>query len=559
MSDIELDIEFDNKESGALPALSKDFLKQLKKPKEKEETKPELGYNLEKISENMVRPQKYRDDVDKLFKHHQIMHPFACKLTLEDIAINCLGPSQKIYQIQIMRKGNEEFGVLCKWGIASEKLDHSYQKFQSAEQAQKFFKEVFKQKTMNKWEDRENFNAVNGGYQYMSLKNLSSLKPDESKEKPLEERRFAEKLNEVKQRIEFKKSNLPYELAMLLKELLGVQTADEILSNCNIDKTKLPMEKIDSRLVVRAFQILAQIEVQLLKTTRKSHHVFELSSKFSELIPQMNQRSSSFLIDDILKLRQKFSTVCQLRGVVTYLELIKELDLFSGNEFNPIDNLFPKLKTTLVRIPNQSEERVKIEQGLVTHGKKHSRFDLNLRDLYRIEKEDQRAAFWPFRKLNRKLLWHGDTAINITSKIKNGIDIFPGESPDSGNIFGKAIYFTDVVSKAALYCSAGRLNTTGFMLLCDVAVGTSYNIPRSKIFKRPPKGFHSVKGVGKFASKTSIVVDGAEFCVSEPVKNDEEISELKIGESAFNYNEYAIYDVSQIKIAYLVQVDFKFK
>ena len=38
-------------------------------------------------------------------------------------------------------------------------------------------------------------------------------------------------------------------------------------------------------------------------------------------------------------------------------------------------------------------------------------------------------------------------------------------------MFGKGIYFADMVSKSANYCSTNRTNNTGLMLLCDVALG----------------------------------------------------------------------------------------
>ncbi len=44
----------------------------------------------------------------------------------------------------------------------------------------------------------------------------------------------------------------------------------------------------------------------------------------------------------------------------------------------------------------------------------------------------------------------------------------------TGNMFGKGIYFADMVTKSAQYCSApfGALhNSNALLLLCDVALG----------------------------------------------------------------------------------------
>jgi len=41
-------------------------------------------------------------------------------------------------------------------------------------------------------------------------------------------------------------------------------------------------------------------------------------------------------------------------------------------------------------------------------------------------------------------------------------------------MFGKGIYFADMVSKSANYCGTNSQHNTGLMLLCDVALGNMY-------------------------------------------------------------------------------------
>ena len=43
-----------------------------------------------------------------------------------------------------------------------------------------------------------------------------------------------------------------------------------------------------------------------------------------------------------------------------------------------------------------------------------------------------------------------------------------------GYMFGKGIYFADMVSKSANYCVASKSNPVGLLLLCDVALGNWY-------------------------------------------------------------------------------------
>ena len=49
--------------------------------------------------------------------------------------------------------------------------------------------------------------------------------------------------------------------------------------------------------------------------------------------------------------------------------------------------------------------------------------------------------------------------------------IAPPEAPSTGYMFGKGIYFADMVSKSANYCATSSSNPTGLLLLCDVALG----------------------------------------------------------------------------------------
>lgn len=40
-------------------------------------------------------------------------------------------------------------------------------------------------------------------------------------------------------------------------------------------------------------------------------------------------------------------------------------------------------------------------------------------------------------------------------------------------MFGKGVYFADMVSKSANYCAVTKENNTGLILLCDVALGNT--------------------------------------------------------------------------------------
>ena len=65
-------------------------------------------------------------------------------------------------------------------------------------------------------------------------------------------------------------------------------------------------------------------------------------------------------------------------------------------------------------------------------------------------------------------------------------------------MFGKGVYFSDMVSKSANYCHTSRTNSTGLMLLCEVALGNM----NEKYYgdyhaSNLPPGKHSTKAFGR--------------------------------------------------------------
>jgi len=69
------------------------------------------------------------------------------------------------------------------------------------------------------------------------------------------------------------------------------------------------------------------------------------------------------------------------------------------------------------------------------------------------------------------LLWHGSRITNFVGILSQGLRIAPPEAPVTGYMFGKGVYFADMVSKSANYCGTSRESNIGLLLLCDVALG----------------------------------------------------------------------------------------
>lgn len=65
-------------------------------------------------------------------------------------------------------------------------------------------------------------------------------------------------------------------------------------------------------------------------------------------------------------------------------------------------------------------------------------------------------------------------------------------------MFGKGIYFADMVSKSANYCLATKINNVGLVLLCEVALGNiSENYQADYDAANLQYDKHSTKGMGQ--------------------------------------------------------------
>jgi poly [ADP-ribose] polymerase 1 len=123
-------------------------------------------------------------------------------------------------------------------------------------------------------------------------------------------------------------------------------------------------------------------------------------------------------------------------------------------------------------------------------------------------------------------------------------------------MFGKGIYFADMVSKSANYCFTSKQNTTGLLMLCEVALGDMVELTEAKYVEKLPKNKHSVKGVGRTQpnpSESHHLEDGVEIPLGKPVIDATGL------QSSLLYNEYIVYDVAQVHAQYLFKTNFKYK
>jgi poly [ADP-ribose] polymerase len=120
------------------------------------------------------------------------------------------------------------------------------------------------------------------------------------------------------------------------------------------------------------------------------------------------------------------------------------------------------------------------------------------------------------------LLWHGSRLSNWTGILSQGLRIAPPEAPVSGYMFGKGVYFADMVSKSANYCCTSPRDPIGVLLLCEVALGDMQELFTGNFnADQLPSGKLSTKGVGRTAPDTKeymALPDGVTVPLGKPVQ-----------------------------------------
>ncbi|XP_010133005.1 PREDICTED: poly [ADP-ribose] polymerase 3, partial [Buceros rhinoceros silvestris] len=153
---------------------------------------------------------------------------------------------------------------------------------------------------------------------------------------------------------------------------------------------------------------------------------------------------------------------------------------------------------------------------------------------------------------HRRLLWHGTNVAVIAAILKSGLRIMP----HSGGRVGKGIYFASENSKSARYVQCTSKNV-GIMCLSEVALGKSYRITSDDpTLCQPPAGYNSVLACCQTepdpAQDEEVLLDGKKVlvCQGKPIPMP------AYKGSSFSQSEYLIYQESQCRIRYLVQLRF---
>ena len=275
------------------------------------------------------------------------------------------------------------------------------------------------------------------------------------------------------------------------------------------------------------------------------------------------------MIDTPQRLKEKIELVEALGNIEMAARVI-DTGAGSGFDVHPVDLRYKQLGAQLTPVERGGELHVLLDRYLQqTHASTHSTYTLELLQAFEVAREGEAEAFKDVG--NRQLLWHGSRLTNWCGILSQGLRIAPPEAPSTGYMFGKGVYFADMVSKSANYCMGSSANPTCVLTLCDVALGEQYE----RITAEPDaaantkaKAKHSCFGVGRTcpdAKGTRTLASGARVPMGKGGPNEyleTNLERLKEAEGArapgLMYNEFIVYDTEQIEMKYVVVFDMDF-
>ncbi|KAK0427624.1 hypothetical protein QR680_010332 [Steinernema hermaphroditum] len=348
-------------------------------------------------------------------------------------------------------------------------------------------------------------------------------------------------------------SKLHKSIQELVALMFDIEAMKQSMLQMEIDIDKMPLGKLSRNHILNAYAVLTELQNMFEKGKRRldQDKILDATNRFYTLIPHNTGRDAVARLDNEEIIKEKTELLDNLLEIQLAYSIVKKDKDADSEKLDPIDQSYAKLKTKMTVLDHDSEEFKRLLQYTKnTHGSTHDSYTLDIVDIFTIEREGEEERFTKDLH-NRRLLWHGSRLSNYVGILSQGLRIAPPEAPVTGYMFGKGIYFADMVSKSANYCHA--YNSEGLLLLCDVALGEMQQETHAKMITELDQGKHSCKGLGQTCPDPRNIFtteDGVMIPYGKPKK-------AKTNKSLYLlYNEYIVYDIKQVNIKYMIRVKF---
>ncbi|KAI1275993.1 poly polymerase catalytic domain-containing protein [Xylaria sp. FL0933] len=470
---------------------------------------------------------------------------------------NASNNNNKFYRVQLLRSVTGDYKTWTRWGRVGEYGQSKTLGSGSLDDALKQFNDKFKSKSGLSWENR-GLQPKPGKYAFIEKSYEPDSEDDDADEvKP-----------EVKKEEEGPESKLSKPVQSLMQLIFNQEYFTNAMSDLNYDSAKLPLGKLSKAMITRGFQTLKDLSALLDDPSLASSQygtnfptaAEQLSNLFFTVIPHAFGRNRPPVIQTQSALKKEIELLESL-GDMKDAALLMKAD--KKEEINELDRQFRGLcLSEMTPLDNSSEEFLQLKDYLMdTRGSTHNA-NYQVQQIFRIERDGEFGRFEASHKTprDRRLLWHGSRCTNFGGILSQGLRIAPPEAPVSGYMFGKGIYLADMSSKSANYCCSYISNGHALLLLCEAELGdpiqtltgASYNAGDTA------KANNMLSTWGQGSTGPSKWKDAE--CVHPSLKGvkmpDTTVKPgpTNIPYAYLQYNEYICYDVSQVRLRYLLRV-----
>ncbi|TNN08103.1 Poly [ADP-ribose] polymerase 1 isoform 1 [Schistosoma japonicum] len=461
--------------------------------------------------------------------------------------------SNSFYKLQALQSDkSSRCWVFRAWGRIGTLIGGTKtESFPNASTARSTFKDIYFDKTGNEWENRKHFRKIPHKFYELELDYNNSSKTDEI------------------QTVSSIPSKLHPALQSLLKFICDIKSMEKAMAEFELDLRKMPLGKLSRNQIHEAYDILNSLSQLINKTQSLSRsstkqqqqsqplnttQILSESTRFYTLIPHDFGMETPPLLDNKKIITKK---IRMLEDLLEIELAYKMLQTKGDSKRNPLDEHYEQLHTKLEPLDNDCNEyKLILDYVRETHGATHTQYTLEVLNIFEVHRdgEENRFAKCKVAQHNKQLLWHGSRQTNWMGILSQGLRIAPSDAPVTGYMFGKGIYFADIVSKSANYCFTTQSQPEGLLLLCEVILGDMNECLQADASDLPPN-YHSRKGIGSLTPDPSTFYtnkDGVVYPIGKPIDSN-------VPNTTLCYNEYIVYNVSQVKQKYLVRVKFHYK
>ncbi|KAE9414801.1 hypothetical protein Angca_003723 [Angiostrongylus cantonensis] len=441
------------------------------------------------------------------------------------------------YKLQLLKHDNKPiFYLFRSWGRVGTTIGGTKtETYRDMCKAVEAFECLFHDKTDNYWKDKANFTKFPG---YMDMVETDFTDTKHAQDSGI---------------IPGSKTKLHSAIKDIILMVFDMEQMEGAMLGYQLDLDKMPLGKLSKKQITTAYSVLTELQ-SILSEKLDADKVLDASNRFYTLIPHNFGMEKPPLLDSLQLIKEKCDMLSSLLEIQIAYEVISGQQDGEAVDRDPVDVNYEKLKCEMEVVDPESSEFEIIKTYMAnTRGATHTLFDLSIVDVIRVNRAGEKDKF-KAELGNRRLLWHGSSTTNYGGILSQGLRIAPPEAPATGYMFGKGVYFADMVSKSANYCKILSDNTDGLLLLCDVALGkVKEELHAIDHSLKSLKTFNSVQGIGKTEPNPISTIESEEgysVPLGKPVKAD------KGDGSSLLYNEYIVYDVDQIMIRYLVRTKF---